>query len=163
MSLYYVSTDVNLLNRDVVWRLLKDQFWCKDLPIEYVDRFFKHSLCFGVYKKSDNMQVGFLRVISDLTTYAYICDVVVDPLHRRKGLGTQLFDAALQHPDLQGLKAWSLRATPEARPLYESRGFSAAENPSTILERENLAIYTDPNFVNLHKPVTSCKTYSRLK
>jgi len=163
MSLYYISAAKELLQKEVIWRLLKDQFWSKDIPIEYVDRFIKHSLCFGAYKKSNDEQVGFARVITDYTTYAYHCDLVVDPLHRKQGLASLLVDARLKHPELQGLKTISLRASPEGRPRHEKAGFKIAEEPNTILEKENLAIYTEPNFINLHKEVPPCKTFSRPK
>ena len=158
MSNYYISTDNSLLDKIKICSLLRDCFWCKNIPLEYVDRFVKYSLCFAVYQKNNNNLVGFGRVISDYTTYAYICDIVIDKLHRRNGLGNSLVKEIISHPELQGLKTWSLRATDESRNIYEKNGFVLAGNPETQLEINDLQIYCDPNFYNIH----SCSVMSGL-
>lgn len=151
MSDYYISTDKSLLNIEKICVLLRDCFWSKNIPIEYVERFLKFSLCFGVYQKSNNKLVGFGRVISDFTTYAYVCDVIIDPLHRKKGLGNILITEMMTHPDLQGLKTWALRTTDEARKIYLNNGFQIADHPETRLEIDDVEIYSHPHFKNLHK------------
>lgn len=148
---YYISTDKHLLDQETIFGLLKETFWSKNIPIEYIDRFIKHSLCFGIYQRNSNKQVGFGRVISDYTTYAYICDITIDPNHIKQGLATSLICNILSHPDLQGLKTWTLRTSEAARKIYERNGFKIAEHPETLLEIDNLDIYSSPNFNNLYK------------
>ena len=155
MTDYYISTDKTLLDKERICALLRDCFWSKNIPIDYVERFTKYSLCFGVYQKGDNKLVGFGRVISDYTTYAYVCDIIIDPLHRKNGLGNQLVKAMMTHPELQGLKTWSLRTTEEARKIYLKNGFSVADHPETQLEVNDLDIYCRSNFINLHKKESS--------
>lgn len=155
MNNYYISTDNHLLDREKIFTLLKETFWSKNIPIEYIDRFIQHSLCFGIYLNINNKQVGFGRVISDYTTYAYICDIIVDPNHQKQGLATALVRNILTHPDLQGLKTWSLKTTEEARKIYEKIGFKLAEHPETQLEINNLDIYSTPDFNNLYEIKTS--------
>lgn len=150
MTNYYISTDKALLDRQAIRALLKDCFWSKNIPIEYVSRFIKYSLCFGVYQKESNELVGFGRVISDYTTYAYICDIVIDPAHRKKGLGSQLVKEIMSHSDLQGLKTWTLRSTDAARKIYLQNGFEAVSHPETQLEINNLEIYSHLDFENLY-------------
>lgn len=142
MSDCYISTDHSLLDINKIWLLLKDCFWSKNIPIEYVEKFVKHSLCFGVYEKNNNQLIGFARVITDYTTYAYICDVVIDEQYRKQGLGSQLIRAIMQHQDLNNLKTWSLRTTEESRIIYERSGFKIANTPNTLLEIDNLDIYS---------------------
>ena len=151
MSDYYISTDKSLLDKKIICTLLKECFWSKNIPQEYVDRFIQHSLCFGVYQKNNNHLVGFGRVISDFTTYAYICDVIIDKQHRKNGLANRLVKEILSHPDLQGLKTWSLRTSEEARKIYEKNGFKIAGQPETQLEINDLDIYSSPHFNHLHK------------
>ena len=153
MTDYFISDDKGLLDAAKIQFLLKDCFWSKGIPIEYVERFIKHSLCFGAYIKDTKELIGFGRVISDLTTYAYICDVVIDPQHRRKGIATRLLTTMRNHSDLQGLKAWSLRSTPMSESIYEKLGFEKARDLKTILEIENLNIYIEPNFINHHAKI----------
>lgn len=150
MMNYIISTDNKLLDTQKIWSLLTDCFWSKDIPIEYVARFIKHSLCFGVYTK-DYQQVGFGRVISDYTTYAYVCDVIIELKYRRQGLATALIKEMLKHPELQGLKTWSLVSTKEARKIYQDNGFAPISHSAEVLEINNLQIYSDLQFVNLFK------------
>lgn len=151
MTDYYISTDKSLLDKEKIWSLLRDCFWSKNIPVEYVERFIKFSLCFGIYQKNDNKLVGFGRVISDYTTYAYVCDIIIDPPHRKKGLGNQLVKEMMTHPELQGLKTWALRTTEEARKIYQKNRFSIADHPETQLEVNDLDIYCRPNFTNIHQ------------
>lgn len=148
---YYISTDQTLLDAVKVHALLKDFFWAKNIPPSYVRRFMRHSLCFGVYTKATNELAGFGRVISDYTTFAYVCDVVIDPRHRRHGLANALISTMMHHPDLQGLQTWSLRTTEEARRIYQAHGFELAVDPHTILEIDKLGLYEQQDFVAIHE------------
>ncbi len=148
---YFISTDKNLLDREKIFSLLTNCFWSKNIPIEYVERFIQFSLCFGIYKDSNNQLVGFARIISDYTTYAYLCDVVIDSLHQKKGLGSRLVKEIMAHPDLQGLKTWSLRTTDEAKKIYLKNGFVPIDNHQTLLEIDDLEVYSRADFRNLHE------------
>ncbi len=148
---YYISTDNSLLDKEKIRALLKACFWSKNIPLDYIDRFIRYSLCFGVYRSTDHQLVGFGRIITDYTTYAYICDVVVEEAHRKRGLGDALIKEMMSHPELQGLKTWALRTTEEARRIYEKKGFKLADRPETQLEINDLEIYSNPNFQNLHQ------------
>lgn len=154
MNNYYISTEKSILNTEKIRSLLTDCFWSKNIPIEYVERFINFSLCFGVYLKHKNTLVGFGRVISDYTTYAYICDVVIDLPHRGKGLCNMLIKKMMSHPDLSGLKTWSLRTTDEAKNIYLKNGFKIATYPETQFEINNLDIYSSPDFYNLYTKKT---------
>lgn len=138
---YYISTSFSLLDINAIWLLLKDCFWTKNIPIDYVKKFVQHSLCFGVYEKKSNILLGFGRIITDYTTYAYVCDVVINKKHRGKGLANSLIKAMLEYPELKGLKTWSLRITSESERIYKKYGFKIADSPETIYEINDLNIY----------------------
>ena len=54
------------------------------MPREQLECAMRGSVCFGVL--TGERLVGFARAVTDLATYAYLCDVVVDPMHgRRRG------------------------------------------------------------------------------
>src|SRR3546814_17479412 len=61
------------------------------------------TLCFGVFKgdisHEVSQQVGFARVISDLATYAYLCDVFILPEYPKLGLSKWLMDIITNHSD----------------------------------------------------------------
>lgn len=48
------------------------------------------SLCFGIFE--GEKQIGYARVISDFTTFAYLCDVFTLEEHRGRGSGTFLME-----------------------------------------------------------------------
>ena len=65
---------------------------------------------------------GFARVITDKATFAYICDVFVLEAYRGQGLSKWLMQNIKEHPELNGLRRWSL-ATADAHNLYKQFGF----------------------------------------
>jgi GNAT superfamily N-acetyltransferase len=80
------------------------------------------------------------RVITDRATFAYVADVFVDEAFRGKGLGKLLMSAIMSHPDLQGLRRWSL-ATRDAHGLYRQFGFSELVHSERFMEIANLDLY----------------------
>lgn len=120
---YELSTDRARLNIDLVHAFLsRESYWARGRSRDTVARSMQNSLCFGVYKGSE--QVGFARVITDYAVHAYIADVFIMPGHRGRGLSTWLVKALLSHPSLQDISRWSLD-TVDAHRLYEKFGFVA--------------------------------------
>lgn len=143
MNNYFITTDTPLLqsHAEKIQSLLKDCFWSKNVPLEIVKKFLNHSLCFGVILKDDDVLVGFGRVITDYTTFAYMADVIIDPAHRRKKLATMLVSTIMQHPELQNLKSWNLKATDEAKEIYLRHGFAESTSRCPQLEINQYDIY----------------------
>src|SRR5215469_18411989 len=117
---YLVSTDPARLDLDVIHSYLAGSYWAEGIPRELVARSIENSLCFGVFRGED--QVGFARVVSDYATFAYIGDVFILAQHRGRGLGKFLMECVMKHPELQGLRRWSL-VTRDAHGLYKQFGF----------------------------------------
>ena len=135
---YTISTDNLLLDFDMIYHYLdQDSYWSQGIPVETLKRAIQNSLCFGTYHQ--NKQVAFARVITGKATFAYICDVFVLPDHRNLGLSKWLIQTIKNHPDLQGLRRWSL-ATVDAHGLYIKFGFT----PITHAERW-MGIFTPYN------------------
>jgi GNAT superfamily N-acetyltransferase len=74
----------------------------------------------GLYKGDE--QVGFLRVVSDGATFAYLADVYVLDEHRGRGLGVELVHEAVEPEPWSGFM-WHLR-TKDAHNLYRKFGFT---------------------------------------
>lgn len=137
---FVLSTDPARLDLGLIHRYLSEEsYWARGIPYEVVRRSIENSICFGIYQESQ--QVAFSRVISDLATYAWIGDVFVLPTQRKQGLGKWLVEAMLQHPDLQGLRRWTL-ATGDAHGLYARYGFKPVEQPERLMEIRPPNIYT---------------------
>jgi GNAT superfamily N-acetyltransferase len=129
---YTISTDKARLELAVIHNFLSHSYWAENIPLAIVRKSIQNSLCFGVYHQAE--QVGFARVISDYTTYAYLADVFVLENHRGHGLGKWLIQSILSHPELQGLRRWAL-ATRDAQGLYAQFGFKTVENPENEMLR----------------------------
>ncbi len=117
---------------------LERSYWAEGIPFTTVKRAIDHSLCFGVFHASQ--QVGFARVISDFTTFAYLADVYVLEAHRGQGLSKWMMTVIKAYPDLQGLRRWML-ATRDAHGLYRQSGFTALLHPEWMMEITTPDIY----------------------
>jgi len=95
-------------------------------------------MCFGIY--TENKQIGFARVITDMACFAYLADVFVDPTYRGKGLSKWLMEIILAHPDLQGLRRFML-GTRDAQELYEQFGFTLLPFPDRWMQIANPEAY----------------------
>jgi len=135
---FRVSDDIALLDIDLIHTVLRDSYWAAGIPRDVVDRSLRGSLCFGVYE--GEAQVGFARCVTDRATYAYLADVFVLPSHRGRGIAKWLMDCIVAHPDLQGLRRWSL-ITRDAHRLYGQYGFVPLQNPDRYMEKLDLEVY----------------------
>jgi GNAT superfamily N-acetyltransferase len=129
---FHISTDKSLLDFDVIYNYLdKESYWAQGIPVEALKKAIDSSVCFGIYH--GNEQAGFARVVTDKATFAYICDVFVLADHRRLGLSKWLIQTIIKHPELQGLRRWSL-ATADAQGLYTQFGFRQISKPEMWME-----------------------------
>ena len=128
---YFISTDATKLHIEIIYKFLKNSYWAKDIPYEIVKRSIDNSFCFGVYK--GDSQIGFARVITDFTTFAYLADVFILEGYRGKGLSKWLLATILNYPELQGLRGWMLK-TLDAHELYKKFGFNSPQYPERIME-----------------------------
>lgn len=127
---FIFSTDKNKIDVEYVHAFLTQSYWSPGIIKEKVKRAIENSMCFGVYKKDE--QIGFARVITDKTSFAYLCDVFIDEKYRGKGIGKNLIKAIIEHPELQGLRR-ILLTTKDAHKVYEQVGFTAFANPERFM------------------------------
>lgn len=129
---FIFSDDSNLIDVKAVHHYLSTQsYWAKGIPLKIVQKSIINSLCFGVYK--DGKQIGFSRWVTDKATFAYLCDVYIEEEFRGLGLSKKLMSFMLFHPDLQGLRTYTL-GTLDAHGLYEQFGFKHSEFPQRRME-----------------------------
>ena len=118
---FLISTDKSLLNKDFIYNFLTNQsYWAKGIPLEKVETAINESICFGVYHHQQ--QVGFARVISDKSTFAYLADVFIIDEYRKQGLSKWLIQTIMAYTDFRSLRRWML-ATADAHELYKKFGF----------------------------------------
>ncbi|MEC4017047.1 GNAT family N-acetyltransferase [Streptomyces sp. H27-D2] len=125
---YEISTDPSRLDAARIHHWLStDAYWALGRPREQQDRAIAGSLNFGVYEPGSGRQVGYARVITDHATFAWLCDVYVDPAARGHGLGVALTAAARDHLTPYGLRRMLL-ATDDAHGVYAKVGFKPLDD-----------------------------------
>ncbi|MET7655980.1 MULTISPECIES: GNAT family N-acetyltransferase [unclassified Streptomyces] len=126
---YEISTDPARIDVERVHHWLStDAYWALGREREKHDRAITGSLNFGVYDTASLEQVAYARIVTDLATFAWLCDVYVDPAVRGKGIGTALVAAVRDHLRPYGLRR-ILLATHDAHGVYEQVGFESLEKP----------------------------------
>ena len=118
---YRIIVGAENLNTDDVVRLLRMTYWAAQRPREQIEASMRNASCYGVYLDDERRLVGFARVISDYATTYYLCDVVIDPACRRRGLGTALVSHIESRPEYRGLRG--LLITRDAHALYRKFGY----------------------------------------
>ena len=132
-----ISTDKSRLNVQAIHVYLTESYWAPGRTIETIRKSIEHSLCFGVYL--DQEQVGFARVVSDQTIFAYIMDVFIFDQHQGKGYGKRLMQAIMTYEDLVDVENWFLR-TMDAQGLYAQFGFTELEFPERTMAKRTFII-----------------------
>jgi GNAT superfamily N-acetyltransferase len=128
---YEISTDPARLDAPLIHRWLsQDAYWALGRPREKQDRAIEESLNFGVHDLASGAQVGYARVVTDLSTFAWLCDVYIDPAARGRGLGTALAAAVRDHLAPYGLRR-ILLATADAHGVYAEAGFAPLSKPES--------------------------------
>lgn len=96
----------------------------------------QHSVCLGIYHHG--RQVGFARMVTDQSTFAWLADVFVDKAHRNQGLGKWLLEASIRFVDQRKIRRMVL-ITKDAQSLYETYGdFTPVDDSNTWLQRVRL-------------------------
>jgi len=140
---FTISTDKSLLDVEVIHGFLTTSYWATGRTIETVRRSIESSMPFGVYK--GDQQVGFARVITDYSTFAWIADVFILDSFRGQGLGKWLMEVIISHPELQGFRRWVL-ATKDAHELYRKFGFTELKLPERWMERHDPNTEESPDY-----------------
>ncbi|MGK5639202.1 GNAT family N-acetyltransferase [Streptomyces sp. URMC 126] len=129
---YELSTDPDRLDVGLVHHWLStDAFWAIGRSRETVEKSVAASLNFGVYDP-EGRQAGYARVVTDLATFGWLCDVYVAPDHRGRGLGAWLATAVRDHLAPYRLKRLML-STKDAHGLYAQVGFGPVRDPGRLM------------------------------
>jgi GNAT superfamily N-acetyltransferase len=141
---YVVDDNPDSINRDrlYVWLTTDAYWWEGGLSREVLEAALDESLSLSILAPDRNF-VGFGRMVTDRATFAYWCDVYVDPAHRRRGLGGWLTALAVSHPDIRTCRRIML-ATRDAHPVYARHGFSVLAQPDIFMEINRPGVAVTP-------------------
>jgi GNAT superfamily N-acetyltransferase len=134
---YEVDDDPTRLDLDLVHHWLStDAYWALGRSRETVATAAEHSLNIAAYAP-DGRQVAYARLVTDRATFAWLCDVYVDPGHRGRGLGSRLVEAVVARLEPMRLRR-TLLATEDAHGIYARFGFTPLPHPERMMVREAL-------------------------
>jgi GNAT superfamily N-acetyltransferase len=128
VSDYRLSEDPAEIDLDRVVRWLGEEaFWSKGRSRAVIERSLAGSYPCGAFSEVDG-QVAIARVVSDGATFAWLCDVYVDPEHRGRGLGSALARWAVDRAEERDIHRVVL-ATRDAHEVYRRVGFTPLPHP----------------------------------
>nr|WP_256548403.1 GNAT family N-acetyltransferase [Xenorhabdus bovienii] len=133
---YWVTTDKTKFDIHFVHSNLTQLFWARGIELDKVKTAVEHSLCFALFHR--DKEIGFARIVTDFSTFAYLSDVFIVSDYQKKGLGRWLIECVLQHPIISHVKRVML-VTSSAGWLYEKLGFEPVRDQDFVwtLVREN--------------------------
>jgi len=132
MQDFNISDDKSRLDLKLIHHQITNSYWAKGITFDEVKRSIDNSFCYGLY--TDNKQIGFARVLSDLTTIAYLMDVFILEEYRGNGLSKILLKKVLNDERFSSVKKWIL-ATKDAHRLYEKFGFRELKLTGKLMEK----------------------------
>ncbi|CNI45215.1 Uncharacterized protein conserved in bacteria [Yersinia frederiksenii] len=135
---FIITTDPSQLDIDAIHRYLTRSSWAAGINKETVRASITHSLCFGLFDHHN--QIGFARLITDFTTFGYLCDVYVIEEYQKSGLGLWLIECCQSHPIVSRLRRVML-VTTTAPWLYEKVGYQPVNIPDYVWQITRPDIY----------------------
>lgn len=133
---YEITDDQSRLDFALIHSWLTDTYWSPGISRQKVEQAARHSsVVIGAYadEPPGKRQVGYCRVVSDRTRFAWLADVIVAPGQRGCGLGRAIVRFALEHPDLADVHNWLL-GTKDAHGVYAGLGFKALAEPHRFMQ-----------------------------
>ncbi len=133
---FCISSEKEKLQIDLVHRYLTEEaYWTTGRTRQMTEKSIANSLCFGVYHR--DRQIGFARVVTDYTIFAYLCDLFILADYQGQGLGKWLTEVVMDYLDKEGVR-WTMLATRDAHELYEEYGgFQKLHLPEKWMGRVN--------------------------
>lgn len=129
---YLVTTDPARVDIEVVQRfMVEESYWARDRTQRELEHAIALTRPYSLIYEPTGEQVGFARVLTDATWFAWIADVFVLEGHRG-GRGKFIMRCITE--DLAGVRRVVL-GTRDAHGLYAQFGFRPVAEPANWMER----------------------------
>jgi predicted GNAT family N-acyltransferase len=129
-----------LSNRQVrqLHQLYQKEWWTKGRTLPDVKIMLRNTdIIVGVGEERSGRLIAFARVLTDKVYKALILDVIVDAKYRARGLGREIMQMILDHPELRAVKHFELYCLPDLIPFYKKWGFTDDLGELTTLRLYN--------------------------
>jgi GNAT superfamily N-acetyltransferase len=130
-SEFRISTDKNEISAEFIYNYLRRTYQSKSRNYQEIRKSIENSLCYGLFHGAK--QIGFARIVSDLSTIYMLSDVFILESYRGRGLGKWLMECIVNSPELKNLIG--LLATKNAQGLYRKYGFRSPHDPRMMMLR----------------------------
>ena len=128
-----VSDDPRAVDFHQLQALQQDASWARDRALLDLQRAIAGSDVVVTVWCGDTL-VGCARVLTDFVYRAVLCDVIVHPAYRRRGVGRMLVEQVTTHPRLARVQKFTLLTT-TARTFYERLGWQRYPGEGMVYER----------------------------
>ena len=129
---YRLSARREDISLETMYQFLSTQaYWAVGRTREAVETSVENSHLYGVLDAA-GATVAFCRVVTDQATFAWLCDVFVDPAHRGEGLGTWMVGEVVDHWVARGVSRMLL-GTRDAHEVYARVGFTPLAHPERMM------------------------------
>lgn len=126
-------------DRDQIISLYKQAGWwtvSDDEDVSFVDKIISSTFKFAI-AKADGKIVGMGRAISDGVSDAYIQDVTVDPVYRKKGIGSGIIKVLVKSLKAEKIGWIGLISEPGAENFYNELGFEVMKDHTPYIFKED--------------------------
>lgn len=129
-----ISADPELLDRDWIVRAVQGSYWGGGFTVPQILAALDESCVWGAYAHFGQLQVGFVRAVTDTAIWSSVTDVFVDGAFRGKGIGSALMDAVVADERIKHTLC-ILQARPAAQLWYLKWGFRLVDPVHGIMQR----------------------------
>ena len=150
---FSVTTDIYGIDLYKLAGLIKEHDWTVcDRPVDMTVEAIRNSETFICL--DGRTPIGFMRMVTDYVTMAYVTDVNISSEYQGMGLSVFMLDCVFKkHPVFRKMRRVNL-ITPNASGLYAKYGFRPASHPEEYMERntsyeEAYADYFDRKRTNI--------------
>ena len=128
-----LQDQIEAMDFQKVTEMLSQAYWSSGIGMAEVKKGARNSSLVVGAILPDGTQIGYARVISDKTRFAYILDVYVDENYRKQGIGQAMMNYILAHDELKDVYQWML-ITKDAHGVYSKLGFKVISRPLDWME-----------------------------
>ena len=89
-----------------IFALLKDTYWANQRAPEAQITAMQNS--YNVAAIQEGRIIGYARIVTDYSTIAWLCDVVVHPEFRGQGIGKAMLDFVFSDPKILNISRFIL-------------------------------------------------------
>ena len=120
-----ITKDKKKIDRKAVINYLNSEsYWAKNRDPAIINQSIDNSLCFSLI--AEGKFAGFCRVITDYSTFSYICDLFILTEYQNRKYGKFLMESILNDAEIRD--TFFVLFTQTAHKFYERFGFHRNED-----------------------------------